>query len=81
MISTIISVISVIVAAVALISNLIDRYKKNSLELIQYRLDELDKNLQKVLDKLDRYDTEIDEKIDKKMAAHVAVYHEKRGEL
>lgn len=80
--TTIISVISVCIAGVALIANLTDRFKKNSLELIEYRLNELDKSVKKILEKLDNYETEIDEKIEKAMNTHIALYHtrKKKGE-
>lgn len=52
--------------------------KENSLELIKYRLDELDKNVQRLLDKLEKYDNEIDVKVEKAIQHHVALYHERR---
>lgn len=51
--------------------------KENNLELINYRLNELDKNVQKILDKLDNYDSEIDNRIEKAMQRHIELYHKK----
>jgi len=51
--------------------------KENNLTLINYRLDELDKNVQKILAKLDKYETEIDNRIEKAMRNHIEVYHKK----
>ena len=49
--------------------------KETNLELINYRLDELDKNVQKILDKLDNYDSEIDIRIEKAIKHHISEYH------
>lgn len=43
--------------------------------LIEYRLDELTKKIDKILDKLDFYDKEIDEKVAVAMKHHIAEYH------
>ena len=51
--------------------------KENNLTLINYRLDELDKNVQKILAKLDKYETEIDNRIEKAMRNHIELYHKK----
>lgn len=49
--------------------------KETNLELINYRLNELDKNVQKILDKLDNYDSEIDIRIEKAIKHHISEYH------
>lgn len=51
--------------------------KETNMELINYRLNELDKNVQKILDKLDNYETEIDNHIEKAMKQHIELYHKK----
>lgn len=51
--------------------------KETNMELINYRLDELDKNVQKILDKLDNYESETDDKIQKALKQHVEIYHKK----
>lgn len=56
----------------------IQESKENNQALIKYRLDELDKNVQKILDKLDKYETETDEKIEKALENHIAIYHSKK---
>lgn len=53
--------------------------KETNLELINYRLDELDKNVQKILEKLDKYDDEVQNKIEKAMRQHLEIYHHKEG--
>jgi len=53
--------------------------KETNLELINYRLDELDKNVQKILDKLDKQDDEVQNKIEKAMKQHIELYHSKEG--
>ena len=49
--------------------------KETNMELINYRLNELDKNVQKILDKLDTYDKEVDERIEKALHEHIKIYH------
>lgn len=49
--------------------------KETNMELINYRLNELDKNVQKILEKLDNYDNEIDIRIEKAMKHHINEYH------
>jgi len=49
--------------------------KETNMELINYRLNELDKNVQKILNKLDNYENEIDSRIDKAIKNHIEIYH------
>ena len=51
--------------------------KEVNMDLINYRFDELDKNVQKISDKLDYYEKEIDDKIEKAIDQHVKIYHSK----
>lgn len=44
-------------------------------DLIQYRLEKIEQNIEKILNKLDFYDKEIEEKVEKAIAVHVANYH------
>ena len=44
-------------------------------DLIEYRLDKIEKQLEKILNKLDTFDKEIDEKIEKKLKFHIEQYH------
>ena len=53
--------------------------KETNMELINYRLNELDKNVQKILDKLDRYDDELNIKINEAMTTHIRLYHSKEA--
>lgn len=46
-------------------------------QLIDYRLTQVEKKLDKILDILDKYDTEIDKRIEKAMNQHVEIYHSK----
>ena len=43
--------------------------------LIEYRLKKLDENVEKILSKLDFYDKEIEEKVNKAIDNHVKIYH------
>ena len=51
--------------------------KETNMELINYRLNELDKNVQKILNKLDNYENEIDTRIEKAINNHIKMYHKK----
>lgn len=45
-------------------------------ELIDYRLTQVEKKLDKILDILDNYDREIDERVEKAMENHLKLYHQ-----
>jgi hypothetical protein len=81
-IGTIISIGAVVISLTTLILNRRDKViadtKESNLGLINFRLDQLDKNVQRILSKLETYDKELDERIDKKIHEHVETYH-KRG--
>ena len=82
-IPTIISIISVIFCISTFVVNRKDKAvqnaKENNMALINFRLDELDKNVQKILDKLDNYDSEIDNRIEKAMQIHIKMYHKENN--
>ncbi len=44
-------------------------------QLIDYRLTQVEKKLDKILDILDNYDKEIDERVSKAMNEHIKIYH------
>ena len=79
--TVIISIISVIIAVSSFVlarkDKAVKEAKETNMELINYRLNELDKNVQKILDKLDTYESEVDEKIEKAMEHHIREYHVK----
>lgn len=78
-IGIIISIGAVTISLVTLILNRRDKAiadtKESNLGLINFRLDQLDKNVQRILAKLDTYEKEVDEKIEKKIHEHVEMYH------
>ena len=45
-------------------------------QLIDYRLTQVEKKLDKILDILDSYDKEIDERVGKALLQHVELYHQ-----
>lgn len=45
-------------------------------KLIDYRLTQVEKKLDKILDLLDSYEKEIDERIDKALEQHIKLYHQ-----
>lgn len=44
-------------------------------KLIEYRLEQVEKKLDKILDILDSYDKEIDERVSKALEQHIKLYH------
>jgi len=77
----IISIVSITIAIATFVLNRKDKAvkdaKETNLELINYRLNELDKNVQKILDKLENYESEVDDKIQKAIKQHIEIYHSK----
>ena len=53
------------------------QFDKNN--LIEYRLTKIEQNIEKILNKLDVYEKEIDDRIKNAIDNHVAIYH-KKGE-
>lgn len=51
----------------------VKQYSKH--DLIEYRLNELTKKVDKILDKLDKSEKEVDEKIQIALKQHIATYH------
>ena len=49
---------------------------KSDQKLISYRLGKCEDKLDKVLEKLDNYDKEIDARIEKAMEQHIKMYHQ-----
>lgn len=52
----------------------LDKESSNQ-QLIDYRLTQVEKKLDKILDILDNYDKEIDERVGKAMEDHIKIYH------
>ena len=49
----------------------------NKQGIIEWRLEDLSKKVDKILDKLDKYDKEVDDKIEIAMRHHIAEMHDK----
>ena len=49
--------------------------KENHQELIEYQLKELKEDVRTILNKLDKYENDIDDKINKAINIHVRLYH------
>ncbi len=49
--------------------------KENHQELIEYQLRELKEDVKTILNKLDRYDKDIDDRINKALDLHIKTYH------
>ena len=80
-IALLITMINCVLGVATFVLNRKDKAIKDAKEvnmgLIEYRLNELDKNVQKILDKLDTYDAEIDNRIEKAIEVHIKEYHKK----
>ena len=44
-------------------------------DLMNYRLEKIEQNIEKILNKIDFYDKEIEEKVNKAIDNHIATYH------
>ena len=49
--------------------------KENHQELIEYQLNELKQDVKSIIAKLDKYDKEFDDRIDKALELHLQLYH------
>ena len=54
------------------------QFDKNN--LIEYRLTKIEQNIEKILNKLDVYEKEVDDRIKVAIDNHIAIYHNKKGE-
>lgn len=81
-IGTLVSIGAVVLSLLTLVLTRIDKAKKdskeNNLELLNYKVDELKEDMSELLSRFDKYETEIDDKIEKAINLHIKIYH-KRG--
>ena len=81
---TIISIGAVIISFTALLLNRKDKSNKDTKDdgykwgQVEEKLSNIEKVLAKIETKLDLYDKELDERIDKKIHEHVEVYHKEK---
>ena len=84
-----IAIISCIISVSGFVLNRKDKSNKDIKEeqkqfdknnLIEYRLTKIEQNIEKILNKLDVYEKEIDDRIKIAIDNHVAIYHNKKGE-
>lgn len=83
-IAVIISIVSLIITIVNFALSRKDKAvkdtKENNYELIKYQVEEIKDDVKSILAKLDRYDRDVEEKIDKAIELHIKVYHSNKGE-
>lgn len=83
-ISVVISILSVIFCIATFVLNRKDKAvkeaKDNNQPLIEYQLSELKTDVRTILKKLEAYDKDIDDRIDKAIETHIKIYHSKKGE-
>ena len=53
--------------------------KENHQELIEYQLKELKEDVKAILNKLDKYDKDIDDRIERAVDMHIKLYHHKEA--
>ena len=79
-----ISIVGVVISVASFVLNRKDKAVSQEVEeqkqfskhdLIEYRLGKIEQNIEKILNKLDYYDKEIEEKVNKAIKNHVATYH------
>jgi peptidoglycan hydrolase CwlO-like protein len=77
--TTVLAILSSVFCIVTFVVNRIDKAKQNTKEnhqeLIEYQLKELKDDVKSILNKLDKYETDVDEKIDKAIELHIKLYH------
>lgn len=82
--STVLSILASVIAVSTFVLNRKDKAIKDTKEideessnqkLIDYRLTQVEKKLDKILDILDSYDKEIDVRVDKALEQHIKMYH------
>ena len=85
-ITLVIAIIGCILSVATFITNRKDKSNKDVKEeqkqfdkhnLIEYRLEKIEQNIEKILSKLDFYDKEIDERVEKALKNHILQYHSK----
>lgn len=69
------TVISVLNFVLARKDKAVSDTKENHQELIEYQLKELKDDVKAILTKLDKYDKEFDDRIDKAIDLHIQLYH------
>ena len=83
-ITLVISIIGVVISVSAFIMSRKDKSNNDVKEeqkefskhdLKNYRLEKIEQNIEKILNKLDFYDKEIEEKVNKAIDNHIATYH------
>ena len=83
-ITLVISIIGVVISVSAFIMARKDKSNSDVKEeqkefskhdLMNYRLEKFEENFEKILKKLDFYDREIDDKVNKAIENHIAIYH------
>ena len=79
-----ISIIGVVISVASFVLSRKDKSNKDAVEeqkqfskhdLIEYRLEKIEQNIEKILAKLDVYEKEMDDKIEKALKNHIATYH------
>ncbi len=75
------SILSGVMGVVNFVTNRKDKAvkdtKENHQDLIEYKLNELKDDVKSILNKLDRYDKDIDDRVDKAIELHIKMYHSK----
>ena len=79
-----ISILGVVISVISFVMARKDKSNKDAVEeqkefskhdLMNYRLEKIEQNIEKILNKLDFYDKEIEEKVKKAIDVHVATFH------
>ena len=78
-VAIVISILSAVMTVVNFVVNRKDKAikdtKENHQELIEYQLKELKEDVKKILEILDNYDKDIDERVNKAIALHEKLFH------
>lgn len=79
--TTLMAIISIVFCIASFVINRKDKAVKDTKEdnygLLNYKIDELRKELSRFSDKFDKYEQDIDGRIEKAVDLHIRLYHEK----
>ena len=73
------SILSAVISVSSFVLSRKDKAVKDSEDknygLLNYKIDSVDKKVDKIIDKMEKYEYEFDDKLEKAMNTHVEMYH------
>jgi len=73
------SILSAVISVSSFVLSRKDKAVKDSEDknygLLNYKIDSVDKKVDKIIDKMEKYEYEFDDKLEKAMNTHIEMYH------